>query len=72
MCHGKGKDAKGFCGNCSGGGLVRVNKKISVKIPKGIKNGQSISIAGMGEPGEQDGARGNLLIKVSIRSNRGF
>ena len=72
LCHGRGKDAKGFCLNCSGDGVRKVNKRVLVKIPKGIKNGQSITIAGMGEPGENGGLRGNLLIKVSVRLSYGF
>jgi len=66
VCHGKGKPITEPCSNCYGKGYAERNKKILVKIPKGIKNGQTISISGMGEPGKTGGSRGNLLIKVHV------
>lgn len=51
-----------------------VNKKISlnVKIPKGIKNGQKIRLAGQGTPGYNGGNAGDMYIKIEIEKHRLF
>ena len=47
--------------------LHRKSKKLVVKIPPGIREGQHIRLAGMGEPGKAGGQPGDLLLKVHIR-----
>jgi curved DNA-binding protein len=51
-----------------------VNKKVSlnVKIPKGIKNGQKIRLAGQGAPGYNGGDAGDMYIKIEIEKHRIF
>jgi molecular chaperone DnaJ len=66
-CRGTGKDIAESCGKCSGKGHFKTRKKVSVKIPKGIRSGQNISLSGLGEPGRTDGKRGDLLIRVIVR-----
>lgn len=39
---------------------------ISVKIPAGIDNGSKIRVAGKGEPGANNGSRGDLYLKVKV------
>lgn len=65
-CHGTGKIVKEKCSDCSGTGYVSNTKKISVAIPAGIDNGQSIRIREKGEPGINGGPRGDLLVEVEI------
>jgi molecular chaperone DnaJ len=72
VCQGTGKDMAEACPQCAGSGFIRINKKIMVKIPQGVTNGQTISVRGMGEPGEQGGPRGNLRINVSVRPKYSF
>ncbi len=43
------------------------SKKLVVKIPKGIREGQKIRLSGMGETGKNGGNPGDLYLKVSIR-----
>jgi DnaJ-class molecular chaperone len=47
--------------------LRRKSKKLVVKIPPGIREGQRIRLAGMGEPGKAGGQPGDLLLKVLVR-----
>jgi len=42
-------------------------KKLVVKIPKGVRNGQLIRLNGMGEEGTRGAQAGDLLLKVKIR-----
>jgi DnaJ-class molecular chaperone len=43
------------------------DKKLVIKIPPGIRDGQKIRLAGMGEPGKGGAPDGDLFIKVSIK-----
>ena len=65
-CRGTGKIVKEKCPDCYGTGYISSKKKIQVKIPAGIDNGQSIRIAGKGEPGTNGGERGDLLVEVTL------
>ena len=65
-CHGSGKVIKDKCSDCGGTGYKSVRKKISVTIPAGIDNGQSVRIREKGEPGVNGGPRGDLLVEVTV------
>ena len=65
-CRGTGKIVKEKCPDCYGTGYISSKKKIQVKIPAGIDYGQSIRIAGKGEPGTNGGERGDLLVEVTV------
>ena len=47
--------------------LRHKSKKLLVKIPPGIRDGQQIRLAAMGQDGKGGGKPGNLLLKVHIR-----
>ena len=65
-CRGTGKIIKERCSDCMGTGYVSSKKKISVTVPAGIDNGQSIRIRGKGEPGTNGGPRGDLLVEITV------
>ena len=65
-CHGTGKIIKEKCADCGGTGYVSTKKKISVSIPAGIDNGQSVRIRDKGEPGVNGGPRGDLLVEITV------
>lgn len=72
VCRGDGKIIKDPCQTCRGTGTVRSNKTLKVSIPKGIDNGQTIRLAGKGEPGERNAAPGDLLITIYVRPHKYF
>jgi curved DNA-binding protein len=45
-------------------------RTLNVRIPKGIKPGQRIRLAGQGAPGARTGANGDLYLEVSIKPHR--
>ena len=65
-CGGSGKVIKEKCPNCYGAGYVNKKKKVSVKIPAGIDDRNSIRISGEGEPGKNGGPRGDLLVDIRV------
>lgn len=71
-CRGTGKFIREKCTQCSGTGYVSRRKKISVSVPAGIDDGQSIRISGKGEPGVNGGPRGDLLVEVSVSKHPVF
>ena len=48
-CQGTGQMIKEKCTTCHGSGKVKKRKKINVKIPAGIDDGQQIRVSGKGE-----------------------
>lgn len=66
-CNGTGKVIKEKCPDCRGTGYISSRKRIKVSIPAGIDNGQSVRIRGKGEPGQNGGPRGDLLVEVVVR-----
>lgn len=54
------------CPQCSGSGSVQRNKTIEIKIPRGIKQGSKIKLAGQGGMDPRTGRRGVLYLNVRI------
>ncbi|MCI8455245.1 MAG: molecular chaperone DnaJ [Lachnospiraceae bacterium] len=65
-CQGSGRIIKEKCSDCYGTGYVSRRKKITVTVPAGIDNGQSLRRAGEGDPGTNGGERGDLLVEVTV------
>ena len=65
-CNGKGEVIKEHCTSCNGTGYNKTQKTIDVKIPAGIDDGQAVRLVGMGNPGENGGGRGDVLVVVSV------
>ena len=47
-------------------------KTNTVKIPKGIRDGEKIRLIGQGKPGKNGGKNGDLLIKINIQNDQKF
>ena len=71
-CRGTGKIIHQPCKSCRGLGSIRRQHKMTVKIPAGIDDGQSISRAGYGNAGMNGGPAGDLLIAVIVRPHAIF
>lgn len=65
-CNGSGKVIKERCLHCNGTGYNKIQKTFEVSIPAGIDNGQSVRVSGGGNPGENGGVRGDLLVNVTV------
>jgi molecular chaperone DnaJ len=71
-CRGSGKTVKNPCDTCLGQGRVRRTKKLSVKIPPGVDNGDRIRLSGEGEAGRNGGPSGDLYVEVAVRPHEIF
>jgi molecular chaperone DnaJ len=66
-CLGRGTFIESPCSACHGSGVEFVPHRIKVQIPAGIDHGMLLRLAGQGEAGPQDGAAGDLLVRVLIQ-----
>lgn len=66
-CRGRGSTVKDVCPTCRGAGRTPQTRKITVKIPAGVHEGQAVRIAGEGEAGEQGGPPGDLHCYITLK-----
>ena len=59
-----------LCHLCKGTGEKVEHKKITVKIPKNVKNGTKLRIPQEGSSGLNGGKNGDLYLKIKIEPNR--
>lgn len=71
-CGGTGKIIHQPCPTCRGKGNVRRSQKISVTVPAGIDDGQTLSLKGQGSAGLQGGPAGDLLVTITVRPSSVF
>jgi len=71
-CRGSGKIVKNPCDKCLGQGRIRKTKKLAVKIPAGVDNGDRIRLGGEGEAGRNGGPPGDLYVEISVREHAIF
>jgi DnaJ-class molecular chaperone len=61
-CGGSGIARNKICPECKGTGRVVQTKRFDVTIPKGVREGQRIRLAGQGQAGPNNGPRGDLYL----------
>lgn len=77
-CGGRGQVVKELCDACRGKGRVPRKRKLSVKVPPGISDGQAVRVQGEGEPPPQElsaggeGIRGDLHVVVRVKEHEMF
>jgi DnaJ-class molecular chaperone len=71
-CHGTGLKDNNICPICHGTGSITRNRRLDVKIPAGVKDGQQIRVAGEGSPGTAGGTKGDLYLKVRVLPDSRF
>ena len=61
-CGGSGTTGNRVCPECGGRGRVTQTKRFDVSVPKGVREGQRIRLAGQGATGPNNGPRGDLFL----------
>jgi len=72
VCDGQGKVITNKCKVCKGDGRVKNASKIKFRIPSGIDDGQTLTLAGKGEAGLNGGIHGDLYIVVHVKPHEYF
>jgi molecular chaperone DnaJ len=65
-CGGRGQIITGPCGECSGTGRVHKTRKINIKIPPGVEDGQHLKLRGQGDAAGPKGESGDLYVVINI------
>lgn len=65
-CRGTGTERGTLCPQCHGTGRLLTTKKFEVTIPRGIREGQRIRLAGQGGGGIGGGPNGDLFLIVKL------
>jgi len=68
-CRGTGKVINRPCQACRGAGRVGRERKVTVKIPAGIANGQQLRLYGEGEHGTAGGPPGDLYVVIHVQEH---
>ncbi len=71
-CRGQGQIIKDKCSGCHGSGRTPKKRKLVVKIPPGVHEGQAVRVHGEGEPGVHGGPRGDLHVVVQVEPHKLF
>lgn len=71
-CGGEGKIIKEPCQECKGRSTIRKQRVITITIPQGIDNNQTITIRGEGNKGPKGGTKGDLYITVFVKPHSIF
>ena len=69
-CGGSGQKITKPCKVCNGSGSVEHEKKLNVKIPKGVDNGAKIRVAQEGDAGKNGGPSGDLYIVLYVKEHK--
>lgn len=67
-CLGKGKVPKEKCQICHGHGVLNKREDITIIVPSGIENGETLRVSGMGEA-ILGGASGDLYVNVHVEKH---
>jgi DnaJ-class molecular chaperone len=71
-CGGSGVLGEQICTVCHGTGRVLQTKKFDITIPKGVRDGQRIRLAGQGSRGSGGGPAGDLYLIVHVQPDARF
>jgi molecular chaperone DnaJ len=71
-CGGEGMVAESACEPCQGRGEVEATRRVKVNIPAGVDSGQTLRLAGQGQPGRLNGPTGHLYVTVDVEPHEVF
>jgi molecular chaperone DnaJ len=71
-CRGQGYRIDSPCPTCGGAGVEHKARKVKVRIPAGVRDGQRIRLAGRGGPGRNGGPNGDLYVVVRVADHELF
>jgi molecular chaperone DnaJ len=65
-CSGKGGRVVTPCADCHGTGREMSSRKVNVRIPPGVEDGQRIRLKAKGTPGRSGGPAGDLFVDIHV------
>ena len=71
-CGGSGTVISNPCSQCRGRGRIKVKRKVMVKIPAGVDDGQRLRLDGEGSAGLYGGPPGDFYVTFSVKPHNLF
>ncbi|MHC4451065.1 MAG: DnaJ C-terminal domain-containing protein [Planctomycetota bacterium] len=71
-CGGSGLAPGSACAECAGSGVVKGDRRLTVTIPQGARDGQVLRLRGLGGPGTRGGPAGDLLLRLQVAADPHF
>jgi molecular chaperone DnaJ len=71
-CRGEGRVITDPCRGCGGTGVVQRESTLTINVPPGVDDGQTLRIQGRGQPGDRGGPPGNLYVVLRVRPDPRF
>lgn len=71
-CAGAGKVPESPCRTCKGEGRLQQAVEVSIDVPAGIDDGQTLRIRGQGDAGIRGSAAGDLYVHIRVRPDARF
>ncbi len=71
-CGGTGHTIDLPCPDCEGQGRLPDRQRITIEIPKGIRDGQQLRLSGYGEAGMHGAVAGDLIVTVRVDAHSVF
>lgn len=71
-CRGEGQLIRDKCTDCRGAGTVERISKLTVTVPAGVDDGQTLRLAGKGEAPRGGGGRGHLYVALRVQPDPRF
>lgn len=71
-CRGRGQTIAEKCKACKGRGVEQETSTLSVNVPAGVDEGQTLRLAGKGEASPSGGPAGHLYVVLRVRDDERF
>lgn len=69
-CQGDGKQAEKACTVCHGDGRELKDRTLTIEVPAGIHDGQTLRITGKGEAPARGGMNGDLYVNIHVKPHK--
>lgn len=71
-CRGEGSTVRERCPDCRGAGTVGKTSKLTINVPAGVDDGQTLRLAGKGEAAPGGGPSGHLYVVLRVAGDDRF
>ena len=71
-CDGRGKVPEVECKTCKGSGLHRQESRLTIDIPSGVSDGDTLRVTGKGEGASHGGTAGDAYVRLRVKADPRF
>lgn len=71
VCNGVGSAPSDACTSCHGNGYEETRESVTIKVPKGIDEGNRLRVSGKGNIGKRE-SRGDLYVTFGVKADKHF